>query len=52
MVRLPASVTEIGRGAFASSGLKKVIFKKGSELETIFIKESRIEVIRDSVSAR
>jgi len=40
VVILPASVKEIGVGAFSHgsfsiSGLKKVIFKKGSELETI-----------------
>ena len=35
MVILPASVKEIGLGVYSSSSLKKVIFKKGSELETI-----------------
>jgi len=35
VVTLPPSVKEIGVSAFAYSGLEKIIFKKGSELETI-----------------
>jgi len=32
---LPASVKKIGEGAFSRASLEKVIFRKGSELETI-----------------